>query len=105
MLPIPIPHARELTRAQCRIYFEYMATTVHIPKPLLAAVDRRARLLKMSRNRFVVRTLEKELEHHADWTPGFFDFFRQRGPRNEATLVRMLTDIRKRRRSKGPPEL
>ena len=38
-----------------------MATSIHIPKPLLAAVDRKARTLKISRNRLIVRALEKEL--------------------------------------------
>jgi hypothetical protein len=82
-----------------------MATTVHIPKPLLAAVDRRARQLKMSRNRFVVRTLAKELEHSDEWTPGFFDVFRKLGPRSDEAVERMLVVIRRNRRSKGPPEL
>jgi len=82
-----------------------MATTVHIPKPLLAAVDRRARQLKMSRNRFVVRTLEKELEHASEWTPGFLDVFRELGPPSNEAVERMFVAIRRSRRSKGPPEL
>jgi len=34
-----------------------MPISVHIPKPLLVAVDRRARILKISRNR-LIRTAE-----------------------------------------------
>jgi hypothetical protein len=35
--------------------FEYtiMPTTIHIPGPLLAEVDKRAKRLKLSRNRFI----------------------------------------------------
>ena len=62
-----------------RIYFEYMPTTVHIPKELLHAVDRRARALKVSRNRFIVRTLEQEVTARNEWTPGFFDTVRRLG--------------------------
>ena len=50
-----------------------MPTSVHIPKPLLEAVDRKARALKMSRNRLIVLALERELKQDSDWSPGFFE--------------------------------
>jgi metal-responsive CopG/Arc/MetJ family transcriptional regulator len=43
-----------------------------IPKPLLADVDRRARHLGISRNRFIVLALEKALTEEP-WSPGFFE--------------------------------
>ncbi len=49
-----------------------MPTSIHIPQPLLEAVDRKARALRMSRNRLIVRALERELAPGADWSPGFF---------------------------------
>ena len=42
-----------------------MPTSVHLPKPLLEAVDRRARALQISRNQLVVRALEREVG--GDW--------------------------------------
>jgi hypothetical protein len=70
--PVSIRSTLLIDRVRER-YFEYMATTVHIPKLLLDAVDRRARALKVSRNRFIVRTLEQEIAERKDWSPGFFD--------------------------------
>jgi metal-responsive CopG/Arc/MetJ family transcriptional regulator len=48
-------------------------TSVHIPKPLLEAVDRKARTLRMSRNRLIVRALEREVTRDTDWSPNFFE--------------------------------
>jgi hypothetical protein len=39
----------------------------------IAAVDRKARALNMSRNRLVIRALERELAAGADWSPRFFE--------------------------------
>lgn len=50
-----------------------MATSIHIPKPLLEALDRKARALKISRNRLVVQALEREMTTESDWSPGFFE--------------------------------
>ena len=82
-----------------------MPTTVHIPKTLLDAVDRRARALKLSRNRFIVRTLEHEVTARTEWTPGFFDEVRKLGRRNGRVVDDMLAAIRTNRRGKGPPRL
>ena len=54
------------------IYNVLVPTSVHIPKPLLSAVDRKARLLGISRNRLIVRALEREMAEPS-WSPGFFD--------------------------------
>lgn len=80
-----------------------MATTVHIPKLLLDAVDRRARALKVSRNRFIVRTLEHEIGERKDWSPGFFDLLRNLGSRNQGAVEDMTAAIRARRTRKAPP--
>ena len=45
-----------------------MPTSVHIPKPLLVAVDRRARALKISRNRLIVQALEREVTEGSTWS-------------------------------------
>jgi predicted transcriptional regulator len=82
-----------------------MATSVHIPKSLLEAVDRRARALKVSRNRLIVQALEREVTAGADWPAGFFEKLGQA----DAELVGAVDDMSKAihaaRRSKGPIKL
>ena len=52
-------------------YSIVMSTTVHVPPDLLASVDRRARELDMSRNRYVVRALERALATETEWRAAF----------------------------------
>ena len=82
-----------------------MPTSVHIPKPVLEAVDRRARRLNISRNRFIVRALEKELAHESSWSPGFFQQLGTLDPEERTAVDQMLEAIRSRRTRKGPPRL
>lgn len=67
-----------------------MATSVHIPQPLLEAVDRKARALKMSRNRLIVRALERELTQRSDWSPGFFEQLSAVDPETVAAVDELL---------------
>lgn len=82
-----------------------MATTVHIPPPVLAAVDRRARALRISRNRFIVRAVEKALAREAEWSPGFFDSLGELDPAESLAVDEMLGAIRKARTSAKPRRL
>lgn len=82
-----------------------MATSVHLPAPLLEAVDRRARALRMSRNQLVVRALERELQAGADWSPGFFERLAEQDPDISKDVNALLKAVRKARRSKGPMQL
>ncbi|HKY40912.1 MAG TPA: hypothetical protein VJN18_33485 [Polyangiaceae bacterium] len=82
-----------------------MPTSVHIPKTLLVAVDRKARALKISRNRLIVHAIERELEQGSDWTPEFFARLGSAEPAIEDAAERMLAVIRRNRRSKGPVRL
>jgi len=82
-----------------------MATSVHNPKPLLDAVDRRARRLKMTRNRFIVRTLETAISHESEWSPGFFDRLAERGAENAPAVDDLLKTILSARTRKKPPTL
>ena len=45
-----------------------MSTTIHLPAQLLAAVDRQARNLEMSRNRYIIRALERALATETEWS-------------------------------------
>ncbi len=79
-----------------------MPTSVHIPKPLLLAVDRRARALKISRNRLIVQVLRREVTSGAVWSPGFFEQLASPDPAVEAAADEMLQAIQSHRRSKKP---
>lgn len=82
-----------------------MPTSVHLPKPLLAAVDRRARALKMSRNRLIVQLLERELGANSKWSPEFFATLSTSGPEVSAGVREMTKAIEKHRTSKKPVRL
>ena len=77
-----------------------MPTSVHLPKPLLDAVDRRAKALHVSRNRLIVRALERELRDRTDWSPGFFDRLAAPDSDAAAAVSEMLAHIRSARSSK-----
>lgn len=82
-----------------------MSTSVHIPKPLLEAVDRRARALKISRNRLIVKVLEREMGGGAGWSPGFFERLSEVDRSTVSAVDEMVATIRKSRRSKEPRQL
>lgn len=48
-----------------------MSTTVHLPADLLESVDRQAQALHMSRNRYIIRALERTLATETEWSSGF----------------------------------
>lgn len=82
-----------------------MGTSIHVPATLLKAVDRRARALRISRNRLILRALERELAQGSEWSAGFFEKLRAVDRETVEDAELMLTAIRAQRRSKGPPKL
>lgn len=82
-----------------------MPTSVHLPRPLLDAVDRKARALRISRNQLVIRALEREVREGSDWSPGFFERLSEQDPAVSDAVDEMLSDIRRMRRSKAPRRL
>jgi len=81
-----------------------VATTVHIPAPLLASVDRRAKALGISRNRLVVRALEQVVAARAGWAPEFLTRLRDVDRETSAAVDELLSAVTHARRSKAPPE-
>lgn len=77
-----------------------MATSVHIPKPLLEAVDRRAQALRISRNRLILKALERELQEDPGWSAGFFEQLAATDQPLADAADEMLAHIRAGRRSK-----
>jgi len=89
-----------------RVYSKYtMPTSVHIPKPLLDAVDRRARALKISRNRLIVQALEREITAGSNWSPDFFVRLESAEAGVKDAADEMLKAIEGQRRSKNPVRL
>jgi hypothetical protein len=82
-----------------------MPTSVHLPKPLLEAVDRKARTLRISRNQLVVRALEREVGAGSDWSPEFLEQVAQVDAELSASVDELVQDVRKARRSKSAPRL
>ena len=82
-----------------------MPTSVHIPKPILDAVDRKARALKISRNRLIVNALEREVTAGSDWSPDFFDRLATADLGVHAAVEEMLKTIQRERGSKEPVRL
>ena len=88
------------------VYYKYtMPTSVHIPKPLLVAVDRRARALRISRNRLIVQALEREVTEGSSWSVDFFEQLEATTPDVEEGVDEMVKEIRAHRRSKPPVRL
>ncbi len=81
-----------------------MATSVHIPRPLLVAVDRKAKELNISRNRLIVQVLQRELERR-DWSPGFFEKLGRIDRDTAETFRKSMEVVVSSRRSKKPPKL
>lgn len=82
-----------------------MPTTVHIPPPLLDALDRRAEALGVSRNRLIVTAIERELRGGGGWPPGFFDWVADVDDEARAAVDDLEAAMGRRRSSKRPPKL
>jgi len=82
-----------------------MPTTVHIPDALLKLVDRRAKALGVSRNRLIVRALEKAITERTGWSPEFLDKLRHVDEETATAVDELLADIKRARRSKEPRAL
>ena len=82
-----------------------MPTTVHIPGELLAAVDKRARALKVSRNRLIVRALARDLREPSGWSPEFVARLRAVDAGTAADVDDLMQTVTRARRSKQPPRL
>ena len=83
----------------------FMATTVHIPDPLLKSVDRRAKALGISRNRLVVRALEEAVSGRSGWAPEFLQRLRDVDRNTSAAVDELRIAVTQARRSKEPRDL
>jgi predicted transcriptional regulator len=84
-----------------------MSTTIHLPPNLLETVDHRARELGMSRNRYIIRALERILENETQWSNRFVEAleaarFDEDG---RQAMEELRTQISANRTRKAPPAL
>lgn len=82
-----------------------MPTTVHVPPALLKSVDRRAKALGLSRNRLIVRALERVINDRSGWAPEFLRQLRSPDPSLAGAVDRLVDVVTSARRSKRPPVL
>ena len=82
-----------------------MPTTVHIPAALLKSVDRRAKALGVSRNRLIVKALERAVSDRVTWAPEFLEKLRQVDDDTGHAVDDLLNTVKQARRSKPPREL
>ena len=84
-----------------------MSTTIHLSGDLLSAVDRRAKDLQLTRNRYIVRALERSLRSETEWSPAFVEELRaaRNDQEDQQALSEMRAAIQANRSSKGPPTL
>jgi phytoene/squalene synthetase len=82
-----------------------VATTVHIPPRLLASAQHRADALGISRNRLIIRALERELGEAEAWSEEFLRGLRAVDPQTAKAAADLLAEVTRRRRSKRPPTL
>ncbi len=84
-----------------------MSTTVHLPPNLLKQVDYRASELRLSRNRYIIRALERSLETETRWSPRFVEELAVAREDEEGlqALAEMTAAIAAHRTRKAPPQL
>ena len=84
-----------------------MSTTIRLSDELLAAVDRCAKDLRLSRNRYIVQVLERSVHSETAWSPALVEELQAAGQDRELqrTLAEMRGAIKANRISKEPPAL
>jgi len=80
-----------------------MPTTVHIPPQLLKAVDRRAAAMKVSRNRYIVRTLQSSVEQATEWSDQLWETLASTTRQDAAAVDQMMAAITQARASRKKP--
>ena len=80
---------------------------MHLPADLLASVDRQARSLAMSRNRYIVRALKRALATETGWSAEFVEELASARADVEGrrALEQLRTVVAASRTRKGPPAL
>ena len=106
MLETAYQHAPRRLDKHTKYIYEYtMPTSVHIPPPLLQALDRKARALRVSRNRVIVDALERDLAAPTGWSEQFFHRLSDTDAPTSADVEDMQRAITAARTRKRAPRL
>lgn len=90
-----------------RLYSTNVPTTIHLPDPLLAAVDESARAQGISRSRYIARAVQQTLDAERSWRPEVLRAF-EPGPTDDEdreAVEEMLAIIAAGRTRKAPVDL
>jgi metal-responsive CopG/Arc/MetJ family transcriptional regulator len=81
-----------------------MSTTVHLPPDLLKQVNQRARELRVSRNQYVKRALERALREETRWSPSFLAALEKSAgdAETQKAVAEMMGAISRRCRKQAP---
>ena len=84
-----------------------MSVTVQLPTDLLRSIDHRARDLGMSRNRYVIRALERSLATETRWSARFVEELATARSDDEGrqALEELVAVVATSRTRKAPPAL
>lgn len=84
-----------------------MSTTVHLPKELLEKLDQRAEEQGVSRNRYIVETLEARIREETSWSPRLVRMLADaaKDERGGQAVEEMMLAVSSRRTRKAPPKL
>lgn len=86
------------------IFASMPTTTIHVPAPLLEALDARARADGVSRNRLITMALERFVRDRESWSPTLLaELRRPLSAKDKALVDDMLREILARRSSKRRP--
>lgn len=77
--------------------------TVHIPVALLKSVDRRAKALGLSRNRLIIRALERVVSERSGWAPEFLQKLLSVDQDTKTAVEELLADVKQARHSRPSP--
>ena len=82
-----------------------ISVKVHLSAELWAAVDRRAKDLRVTRTSYIIRTLERSIRSDAEWSPAFVEELRaaRHEPADHRLLAEMRDAIRANRKRGEPP--
>jgi predicted transcriptional regulator len=82
----------------------FLATTIHVPKKLLARLDARAKALGVSRNRVILEAIEGAIMDRATWPPELVvPLAEPLDPEAGRALEQSLQAVRRKRSSRRRP--
>jgi hypothetical protein len=80
-------------------------TSIRLPDQIIEALDRKAAALGLTRSELIVRAVERALQEHSAWSPGFLKAIGTPRPELDECVGEMMDAIRTRRSRNEAPGL